>query len=122
LSVSVQVHVCSVFISALHMLHRLHLLKDICLLLFCTLNRHTAAGQAAAAAADEADDHDDAAAAAAAPQASDELGSVLVLTSKHKLKSFAFSPAGAHKGSLGQLALGLSNNSVEVRGVAFTAV
>jgi hypothetical protein len=54
-------------------------------------------------------------AAAAAPQASDEMGSLLVLTSKHKLKSFAFNPAGGHKGNLGQMVLGLSNNSIEVR-------
>ena len=40
---------------------------------------------------------------------------MLVLTSKHKLRSFAFSPAGGHKGHLGEVALGLSNNSVEVR-------
>jgi len=52
-------------------------------------------------------------------QASDEFGSLLVLTAKHKLRSFAFSPA-AHRGATptttAQLALGLTNNSVEVRG------
>jgi hypothetical protein len=68
-------------------------------------------GQAAAA---EAEEHHEAA-AAAAPQASDELGSLLVLTSKHKLKSFAFNPAGGQKGNVGQIVLGLSNNSIEVR-------
>jgi hypothetical protein len=38
-----------------------------------------------------------------------------VLTSKHKLKSFAFNPVGGQKGNLGQIVLGLSNNSIEVR-------
>ncbi|KAF6255140.1 WD40-repeat-containing domain protein [Scenedesmus sp. NREL 46B-D3] len=71
-------------------------------------------GQAAAAAAAGADVNEQHDAAAAAPQASDELGSLLVLTSKHKLKSFAFSPARSRRGGLGQLALGLSNNSIEV--------
>lgn len=50
------------------------------------------------------------------PQASDEFGSLLVMTAKHKLRSFAFSPA-AHRGvpsTTAQLALGLTNNSVEV--------
>jgi hypothetical protein len=85
----------------------------VLIFLFCAI-LCWCAGQASAAADADADDHDDAT-AAAAPQASDELGSLLVLTSKHKLKSFAFNPAGGHKGSLGQLVLGLSNNSVEVR-------
>jgi hypothetical protein len=46
-------------------------------------------------------------------QASDEIGSLLVMTLKHKLRSFAFSPL-APKGCTAQLALGLANNSVEV--------
>lgn len=48
------------------------------------------------------------------PQASDEIGSLLVMTLKHKLRSFVFSPH-TPKGCTGQLALGLANNSVEVR-------
>lgn len=46
-------------------------------------------------------------------QASDEIGSLLVMTLKHKLRSFAFCPT-TPKGCTGQLALGLANNSVEV--------
>lgn len=47
-------------------------------------------------------------------QASDEMGSLLVMTLKHKLRSFAFCPTHP-KGATAQLALGLTNNSVEVR-------
>ena len=47
------------------------------------------------------------------PQASDEFSSLLVMTLKHKLRSFAFSPTPP-KSTKGQLALGLTNNSVEV--------
>jgi len=47
-------------------------------------------------------------------QGSDEMGQLTMVTSKHKLKSFAFCPV-AVKGCLGQVALGLGNNSVEVR-------
>eukprot|EP00775_Hariotina_reticulata_P013414 gene13414-13542_t len=46
-------------------------------------------------------------------QASDEMGQLLLVTSKHKMKSFSFCPV-AVKGCLGQVALGLANNSVEV--------
>lgn len=46
-------------------------------------------------------------------QASDEMGSLLVMTMKHKLRSFAFSPL-TPKGCTAQLALGPANNSVEV--------
>lgn len=67
----------------------------------------------------EGDEHDGVPAAGGMPQASDELGSMLVITSKSKLKSFVFNPAAA-KGALGQLALGLANNSVEVRVAAVT--
>ena len=38
-----------------------------------------------------------------------------VVRSKHKVRSFVFSPA-PRKGSLAQLTLALANNSVEVRG------
>ena len=49
------------------------------------------------------------------PQASDEVSSLCVMTLKHKLRSFAFSPAAPRKpGCSGTLALGLANNSVEV--------
>lgn len=75
---------------------------------------------------DEEDDEADAAAAGgsddAAVQASDEVGSLLVLISKHKLKSFCFNPAGGAKGCLGQIALGLSNNSIEVSGSCSSSV
>jgi hypothetical protein len=57
-------------------------------------------------------------------QASDEIGSLLVMTLKHKLRSFAFSPSHP-KGATAQLALGLTNNSVEVRvfgGLRFVGV
>eukprot|EP00878_Enallax_costatus_P039098 GHUV01044628.1.p1 GENE.GHUV01044628.1~~GHUV01044628.1.p1 ORF type:complete len:126 (+),score=59.40 GHUV01044628.1:361-738(+) len=60
------------------------------------------------------EDADPAGSAAAAVQASDEIGSMLIVQSKHKLKSFCFNPAGGPKGYLGQIALGLSNNSIEV--------
>lgn len=46
-------------------------------------------------------------------QGSDEMGSLLVMTLKHKLRSFAFCPTHP-KGAATQLALGLTNNSVEV--------
>ena len=52
---------------------------------------------------------------AAAPGASDELGSLVLITSKHKLKSFAFNPtipSGSSRAA--QVVLGLANNSIEV--------
>jgi hypothetical protein len=39
---------------------------------------------------------------------------VLLLLVLTKLKSFAFNPAGGQQGNLGQIVLGLSNNSIEV--------
>eukprot|EP00879_Flechtneria_rotunda_P014523 GHRR01015177.1.p1 GENE.GHRR01015177.1~~GHRR01015177.1.p1 ORF type:complete len:678 (+),score=232.06 GHRR01015177.1:75-2036(+) len=46
-------------------------------------------------------------------RASDEMGSLYVIMAKHKLKSFSFNP-GRLTGCLGQVALGLASNSVEV--------
>jgi hypothetical protein len=66
---------------------------------------------------EDQDEEGGAAAGGAGPevlQGSDEMGQLLLVTSKHKLKSFAFCPV-AVKGCLGQVALGLANNSVEVR-------
>lgn len=47
-------------------------------------------------------------------QASDEISSLVVMTIKHKLRSFAFSPAPPRGGTAGSLAVGLATNSVEV--------
>ena len=76
---------------------------------------------AAAAAGDDDDDHHGDESAVAA---SDEMGSMLLITAKHKVRSFAFAPAataaggggggGNRKGSLGQVVLSLANNSLEV--------
>ncbi|KAF8065837.1 wdr3 [Scenedesmus sp. PABB004] len=60
---------------------------------------------------DDDDAGDDAGADAAT--AGDELGSLLVVTLRHKARSFAFNAAG-HRGCLGQVAVGLANNSVEL--------
>jgi U3 small nucleolar RNA-associated protein 12 len=52
----------------------------------------------------------------AALAASDELAPMLMVVSKHKVKSFAFAPADVRrKGCVAQVALGLADNSVEVR-------
>lgn len=53
-------------------------------------------------------------------QAGDELAPMLMVVSKHKIKSFAFAPgAGRRKGCVAQVALGLADNTVEVRGQGF---
>jgi U3 small nucleolar RNA-associated protein 12 len=71
-----------------------------------------------AAAAGDDDDGDDGAGAVAA---SDEIGTMLLITGKHKVRSFAFAPkavaaggSSSKKASLGQLALSLANNTLEV--------
>lgn len=82
---------------------------------------HTAPVSPTAAAAgahhDGGDDGGDDDGGGAAVGASDELGSLVVVTGRAKLKSFAFCPAPP-RGAAAQLALGLANNSVEVRGGA----
>ena len=50
----------------------------------------------------------------ASPVASDEVAPLLVVRAKQKVRSFAFSPAAPRKGDLAQIALALSNNSLEV--------
>ncbi len=66
---------------------------------------------AAVAAGDEGEDGPE------VLRASDELGALLVVATKHKIKSFAFAPPGvAKKGCMAQVALGLANNAVEVSG------
>jgi U3 small nucleolar RNA-associated protein 12 len=65
---------------------------------------------------DEDDDDGGDGAGGGALRASDELAPMLMVVSKHKVKSFAFAPPGARrKGCVAQVALGLADNSVEVR-------
>ncbi len=82
-----------------------------------------AAADAAAAAGrqEEEDDEEEAeegegpAGGVEAVQASDELGPLIMVVGKHKVKSFAFAPAeGRRKGGVAQVAMGLADNSVEV--------
>lgn len=53
-----------------------------------------------------------------APTAADEFAAAQVIVNKHKVRSFAFAPAPAARpgGTLGQVAISLANNSIEVGG------